>query len=75
MREKDIYILMDFNLVFGKMREMLREDKPYQKKLDLVTIYWDILKKKTIEKRLKMAIFGQAEKCLHILEPSFSAII
>ena len=61
---------MDFDLVFGKMREMMRRDKPYQKKLVLVTIYWDIMKKHP-----KMAIFGLAEKCPHTLEHSFLAII
>ena len=30
---------------------------------------------KTMKKRPKMAFFGQAEKCSHILKPSFSAII
>ena len=29
----------------------------------------------TMKKRPKMPIFEQAEKCSHILEPSFSAII
>ena len=65
---------MDFDLVFGKMREMTRRDKPYQKKLALVTIFFRYIAK-TMKKRQKMAIFGQAEKSLHTLEPSFSAII
>ena len=36
------YLLMDFDLVFGTMSEMIRRDKPYQKKLILVTIFSDI---------------------------------
>ena len=36
------YLLMDFDLVFGTMREMMRRDKPYQKKVILVTIFSDI---------------------------------
>ena len=39
------YFLMDFDLVFDKMREMMRKDKPYQKKLALVTIFIDISQK------------------------------
>ena len=65
---------MDFDLVFGKMREMIRRDKPYQKKLALVTIFFRYIAKNN-EKRPKTAIFGQAEKCSHILETSFLAII
>ena len=33
------YLLMDFDLVFGKLREMMRRDKPYQKELVLITNY------------------------------------
>ena len=67
---------MDYDLVFGKMREMMRREKPYQNRLALVTIYnFFRYIAKTMKKRPKMAIFGQAEKCSHILEPSFSAII
>ena len=65
---------MDFDLGFGKMREMMRRDKPYQKKLVLVTILFRHIAK-TTKKRPKMAIFGLAEKCSHTLEPLFSAII
>ena len=36
------YLLMDFDLVFGTIREMMRRDKPYQKKLILVTFFSDI---------------------------------
>ena len=68
------YFLIDFDLVFGKMRETLRKNKPYQKNLALVTIFIRYIAK-TTKKRQKMAIFGQAEKGSHTLEPSFSAII
>ena len=50
------YFLMDFDLVFGKIREMMRRDKPYQKKLALNTICFRYIAK-TMKKGPKMTIF------------------
>ena len=36
---------MDFDLVFDKMREIMRRDKPYQKNLVIIKIYRDTLQK------------------------------
>ena len=79
---------MDFDLVSGKIHEMMRRDKPYQKKLILVTIDWDILQKhgrKNVQKRRlssrkveKAEKAGKAEKAKkgsHIFEPSFETFV